>query len=244
MNICGVPGKTMVNFVEPSDYMFGTQGFEDRCEQGGIYNRGYCGLRIETLPDGVTDTLDAFYQALAKRETQARTVSFRLVGARTGNILRRFLPFIDRCQEEGNCAFWTSRGLEFVGLMQRPRIFPKGIWFDLFETQSALLQRARRLLQRGGPRCQGIRWLQHSPRHRLSAAMVSQRLVLFHGAVCGRDGDGAFRNHEGRGRASGTTSTSSRLVEALPHPVHGGCCGVAVATRTHVDEPGLDCTAL
>jgi len=138
MNICGVPGKTMVNFVEPSDYMFGTQGFEDRCEQGGIYNRGYCGLRIETLPDGVTDTLDAFYQALAKRETQARTVSFRLVGARTGNILRRFLPFIDRCQEEGNCAFWTSRGLEFVGLMQRPRIFPKGIWFDLFETQSAL----------------------------------------------------------------------------------------------------------
>ncbi|MES1906831.1 MAG: hypothetical protein MHM6MM_000060 [Cercozoa sp. M6MM] len=49
VNICGLFDKEMVHFLSPSRYLFGTHGFEDRCEQGGIYNRAFCGIRIENV---------------------------------------------------------------------------------------------------------------------------------------------------------------------------------------------------
>lgn len=35
----------------------------------------------------------------------------------------------------GNCAQWTSSGLEFAGLIRRSRLFPKSILIDLLETE-------------------------------------------------------------------------------------------------------------
>jgi len=54
MNILGGGGlgktKTrMVNFVEPSAYLFGTSNFETSCQQGGVYNRDFVGVRIERV---------------------------------------------------------------------------------------------------------------------------------------------------------------------------------------------------
>jgi hypothetical protein len=37
----------------------------------------------------------------------------------------------------GNCAQWTSSGLEFAGLIRRSRLFPKSILIDLLETEHA-----------------------------------------------------------------------------------------------------------
>ena len=49
MNICGVRGKEMVNFLEPSEYLFGVEKFGGACQQGGVYNRAWCGVRVERV---------------------------------------------------------------------------------------------------------------------------------------------------------------------------------------------------
>jgi len=54
MNILGgsalsLPGGRMVNFVEPSDYLYGTRGFETYCQQGGCYNRDMISLRVQRV---------------------------------------------------------------------------------------------------------------------------------------------------------------------------------------------------
>jgi hypothetical protein len=38
MNIVGQPHKEMVNFLDPSEYLYGTC-FDNGAEQGGVYNR-------------------------------------------------------------------------------------------------------------------------------------------------------------------------------------------------------------
>merc|ERR1711907_728470 len=54
-------------------------------------------------------------------------------------MMNHFLPSFIRENHgtAGNCAYWTSSGLEFVNLIKRTRIFPKGIWVELFETAHA-----------------------------------------------------------------------------------------------------------
>jgi len=132
MNICGLPGKDMVNFVSPEDYLFGTENFDSSCQQGGIYNRAYCGVRIEKVPAGTVEALHMYYLALQTR-ANIGIAKFKLAGGRTKNIWNQYRPFAVPGMEVGNCCYWTSTGLVFSGLLTRPRIFPKGVWYDLLE---------------------------------------------------------------------------------------------------------------
>jgi uncharacterized FlaG/YvyC family protein len=43
----------------------------------------------------------------------------------------------------GNCAQWTSGGLDFVGLIRRPRLFPKAVLIDLLEDEYLNNQRSK-----------------------------------------------------------------------------------------------------
>ena len=55
---------TMVNFVPPQEFIFGTDG--ELAQQGGVYNRPFVSVRVENVSPGATDALHAYYEALDK----------------------------------------------------------------------------------------------------------------------------------------------------------------------------------
>jgi len=161
MNILGGkeldrPGNKMINFARPEEYLYGTAGFGGWSQQGGVYNRDIVGVRIERAPDGVVDALHAYYKALdmrsAIREEPASLASqalirFSLVGGRLTNFIAGHLPpylasfvFAETrlYVAAGNCAQWTTSGLQWVGLVRRPRLVPKAILVELFEREHRL----------------------------------------------------------------------------------------------------------
>lgn len=158
MNILGghaldEPGEQMVNFAPPSEYLYGTAGFGRWSQQGGAYNRDIVGVRIERAPDGVVDALHAYYVALQQRSrisTEPASLAskaaarFQLFGGRLTNFAANHLPqevshFLTRetrlYAAAGNCAQWTSAGLQWVGLVRRPRLVPKAILIELLERE-------------------------------------------------------------------------------------------------------------
>lgn len=55
---------TMVNFIPPEEFIFGTDG--ELAQQGGVYNRPFVSVRIENVAPGATDALHSYYEALHK----------------------------------------------------------------------------------------------------------------------------------------------------------------------------------
>ena len=141
MNIVGLSGSQMVNFIESKDYFFEMNNINTGNEQGGIYNRHFYSLRIENVNKNVLRTLHSYYVALLMQSKLAKASKFRLIGGRIGQ-LTKYIPFInditgnyESFTMEGNCAIHVSNGLVFSGLLQRKRIFPKAIFVDLYEKQ-------------------------------------------------------------------------------------------------------------
>eukprot|EP00658_Telonema_sp_P-2_P034269 TRINITY_DN25031_c0_g1_i1.p1 TRINITY_DN25031_c0_g1~~TRINITY_DN25031_c0_g1_i1.p1 ORF type:complete len:327 (+),score=58.95 TRINITY_DN25031_c0_g1_i1:29-1009(+) len=127
MNINGHgEGRETVNFVVPHEYLFGTEGWSGAVEQGGVYNRGFWGLRIERVPEGTVEALHAYYTA-CKLQLGLKHARFKLFGGRVGNFVQQWMPFYSEASWSGNCAQWTSSGMEFVNMIRRPRMFPKAI---------------------------------------------------------------------------------------------------------------------
>lgn len=186
------PDASMVNFVPPKEYMFGTAGFDTFSQQGGVYNRPFVGVRIERVAAGAIDAMHAYFIALdLKTRVDPSTpetpnmseneqppgsekrgaARFQLVEARLsrisqhlpksisrfvdgavkvlGNARRRRRDMPDMPQslktsirdfrsvynEAGNCAQWTSSGMQFCGLLRRNRLFPKAILVQLLESE-------------------------------------------------------------------------------------------------------------
>lgn len=125
-------GKKMVNFVDAAEYFFGVDSFENGAEQGGIYNRTMVGVRIENYPDEKVKDLEYFFSRL-QRLDQEDKVSFNFAIGPIMNFVKNRLPIELAWAEQGNCARWTSAGLEFAGLMGYKSMWPKTIWIRLFE---------------------------------------------------------------------------------------------------------------
>lgn len=89
MNILGFSSPEMVNFLRPEDFLFGTRGWYEGNEQGGIYNRyarlpeEYCpstrpnhhrsnfvSLRIERVPSQQLRRLHSFFLDLHLKWTK------------------------------------------------------------------------------------------------------------------------------------------------------------------------------
>lgn len=103
--ICGVPGRPMVHFMDAKMYLAGTKNFTSgACEQGGMYNRNFCGLRLERVPSGTVEALHAFYKALQAGEN-AGLRRFDIRGGKVGNTLKTMLPFFEETAQVGNCAY-------------------------------------------------------------------------------------------------------------------------------------------
>ncbi|KAL6075885.1 Transmembrane protein [Balamuthia mandrillaris] len=133
MNIVGLPGQTMVNFLRPEEYFFGTKSWEEGAEQGGIYNRNMATVRIEEWPAEQILDMHNYFQKLQRKGFQ-KTAKFSLLLSPLYNGLASWLPW--RLAERGNCARFTSAGLVEGGLLYRPTMWPKSIWVQLFETQA------------------------------------------------------------------------------------------------------------
>jgi hypothetical protein len=118
-----------INFSNPEDYFFGTGNFSET--NGGIYNRTFYTVRIETLaPDQLTK-LDAYYTGLVARG-KAGTAMFDLITPQIKNAMSGGKI------EYGNCATWTSTGLhEASGLLPNISMYPKEDWTRLYEEMKA-----------------------------------------------------------------------------------------------------------
>mmetsp|Transcript_36406 Transcript_36406/g.90597 ORF Transcript_36406/g.90597 Transcript_36406/m.90597 type:complete len:485 (+) Transcript_36406:49-1503(+) len=67
MNIMGdftQPDATLINFVDPPDYFYGTD--PKIAQQGGVYSRPFVGVRIENAAPRATDALHAYYEAVSR----------------------------------------------------------------------------------------------------------------------------------------------------------------------------------
>lgn len=151
MNIEGKKdGRTMVRFLEPSEYFFGTNP-DKTGEQLGIYNRHMVSVRVQRLPPEKLWRMHEFFLSLRDREGEKKA-AFHIALGPFINLVRRLLPL--RWAETGNCAFWTSRfaaslelschspradsapvysGMVEAGVLTRRSIWPKSIFIDLFE---------------------------------------------------------------------------------------------------------------
>ena len=98
MNILGgVEGADMVNMVEPSDYLYGTHGWDTYAQQGGAYNRDFVGVRVERCAPGAIDALHAYYEALNKRShIEDGGATFQLVDARLSTLAAQLPPPLGR----------------------------------------------------------------------------------------------------------------------------------------------------
>jgi hypothetical protein len=67
MNIVGMRGSQMVNFLHPSDYLFGDQKNLVGSEQGGIYHRSFVGIRIENVETEKIEKMHKYYLELQER---------------------------------------------------------------------------------------------------------------------------------------------------------------------------------
>ena len=143
MNILGgVEGADMVNFVDPSDYVYGTRGWETYAQQGGAYNRDFVGLRVERCSPGAVDAMHAFFQALdvrTKIDDAGGAARFQLVEARLGALadqvpppfgdalrrgldgVRRSTEFLSRGDDAHDADDLLARGRRVVGDVRRAR---------------------------------------------------------------------------------------------------------------------------
>ena len=108
MNIVGKPGRNMVNFMKPTDYLFGNPSENERLgsEQGGVYERSIVGFRLENYDLKKIDKMHQYFENLKHKE-ENKEVKFSLI------CLPSFIqiPFITKAYEKGNCAYWTSKGM-------------------------------------------------------------------------------------------------------------------------------------
>eukprot|EP01084_Bolivina_argentea_P276869 472518_1 len=145
MNIVGnnANGTTMINFIPTKEYFFGTNAFDKECEQGGIYNRTFYGLRIQNVSKSQLKALHYHFKALQYREQANNSTAklFKLFGGRISSFFHKYMPFESDLNnniiisQSGNCSMWTSSGLIAAGLIPRKRIFPKAIFVELYERQ-------------------------------------------------------------------------------------------------------------
>lgn len=142
MNIVGPKVKdcAMVNFISTQEYLFGTAKLDKECEQGGIYNRRFYGIRLENVPKTSLKAMHYHFKSLQYKEKGSNT-SFKLIGGRSNHFFWKYLPFESDINgamivsQAGNCSMWTSSGLVAAGLLPRCKMFPKSTFIELYERQ-------------------------------------------------------------------------------------------------------------
>ena len=109
--------RRLVNFVDPTEYLYGTKFMDVGAEQGGAYNRRIVGVRIENWSDASIEDMHYFYKKMARTD-QNHTKTFNLALGPIYNYVRSHTPEGFDVAERGNCARWTSAGLVFGDVLK------------------------------------------------------------------------------------------------------------------------------
>jgi len=116
--------KSIIEFHKPSNYFFGPIN-----PQGGIYKREFITIRLYNIPEENIAKMHQFY--LDTRDgSYERRKWFSILFGPLYNVARKIFTGIP---EAGNCARWTSKGLEHAGVIAHPFVWPKSILINLFE---------------------------------------------------------------------------------------------------------------
>ncbi|KAF0693517.1 Aste57867_15543 [Aphanomyces stellatus] len=132
VNICRPEeGHQLIEFYDdPEDYILGYQG------KGGIFSRDICSIRIEDVHPDSMRALDHHFQAISHRfKADGKGCSFEITGGFWENLVREVFHLPSK--PSGNCARWVSKGLVYANVLKRQSMFPKAIWVEMLENQSA-----------------------------------------------------------------------------------------------------------
>jgi hypothetical protein len=125
-NITGINrnNSQMISFYTPEDYLF-----DRNPDQGGIFNRDFIGIRIEDVPEANIIAMDQIFKEISDNSISGKA-KFDIMFGPIYNYMRHFFPSL---AERGNCARWSSLGLEKAGLVTHRSMFPKSIFIDMLE---------------------------------------------------------------------------------------------------------------
>jgi len=123
MNVTSRP-NALVTFSKPTEYLF--SGFSDQNPQGGIINRSFVSIRIDGIDDEKIEKLDKFYHTLAE-QNQKGECQFSML---THVVTNQYRPFF-HTSFNGNSAYWTSKGLAEIGLLDKESNWPLWIFFKM-----------------------------------------------------------------------------------------------------------------
>ncbi len=146
MNIVGRRGQSLANFMKLEEYLFGVDELDHHDAngqlvqrpaelggpwgnpEGGAYHRDFDMVVIWDWPQHKLDAMHAFYEAI-NQDQEAHAARFRLMPG----FLRDTFDAIVRgdARESGNCAMWTSRGMQVAGLVEGSSTFPKRVAVNL-----------------------------------------------------------------------------------------------------------------
>lgn len=115
----------MTNFLHPRDYLFGSPALS---EQGGVTYRNFVGFRVEDVPEKQVLAMHEYFLHLSRAEVAGKA-GYSMIGFLLSNYLSSWWG------EYGNCAYWTSRGLEKAQVLDTPSAFPKVVFTKLYFSQ-------------------------------------------------------------------------------------------------------------
>jgi len=130
MNIVGFGEAEMVNFVEPEDFLFGTNDWKGGNEQGAVYNRNFISIRIENVPEVQREIMDCYYHKIRADSLHGKIDYKMIIGP-----LRNKLSGSNK---SGNCSHWTGEGLAEAGIISNTSMWPKKLWISMFEKYSKI----------------------------------------------------------------------------------------------------------
>jgi hypothetical protein len=87
-------------------------------------------VRIEELPAEQILQMHEYYERLKRKEVE-KGAKFSLLFSPLYNFLAGWLPMA--LAERGNCARYTSKGLEEGRIIKNASMWPKSLWVELFE---------------------------------------------------------------------------------------------------------------
>lgn len=127
-NIVSGKDRELVKFHTPEDYLFTRNS-----NQGGIFNRDFIGIRVEDLPEKDIIIMDKKFQEIHDNAVKG-LVKFDIIFGPIYNFFKNIFPNIS---ERGNCARWSSLGLQEARILKRRSVWPKAIFIDIFENKNS-----------------------------------------------------------------------------------------------------------
>lgn len=131
MNISGSKNDCMVNMYNPAIKYFIPTDEDDKKgnEQGGIEERTFLCVNIK-VDQKIVELMDSYFVNL-KKENELGNIKFNLLTHIITNPLRRIF-YGEKEAKSGNCAYWTGKGFENCGLINKTSSWPLALLFKIW----------------------------------------------------------------------------------------------------------------